>query len=108
MDAQAVLQDLLKLAQRDPTRPEGGSYPVQVTLCETGRGLHRLGRLENGVVGETCPDLHHDDIQDFLIESDTPFGRLPHVALAAQLSETPPHWGRPTAPDGMHKPEWPS
>jgi hypothetical protein len=43
-----------------------------------------------------------------LIESDTPFGSLQHVAPAVQLSETPPHWARPTVPLGFHKPEWPA
>jgi crotonobetainyl-CoA:carnitine CoA-transferase CaiB-like acyl-CoA transferase len=87
---------------------EGGSSLVQVSLCQTGHWLHQLGRLKAGVDGKTCTDLRREDIQDLLIESDTPFGHLQHVAPAVQLSQTAPHWARPTAPDGTHKPEWPA
>jgi hypothetical protein len=43
-----------------------------------------------------------------MIESDTPFGRLRHIAPAMQLSGTPPRWARPTVSFGFHMPEWPA
>jgi hypothetical protein len=85
----------------------GGSYPVRVSLCQTGQWIHQLGRLGTGSQDRSSPDLQPDDIQDLCSESDTPFGRLRHVAPAVQLSETPPYWARPTVPFGFHKPEWP-
>jgi hypothetical protein len=87
---------------------EGGSYLVRVSLAQTGQWIHRLGRLDAGIDGRRCPDLRIEDIQDLLIESATPFGRLRHVAPAVQLSETPPYWARPTVPLGFHEPVWPT
>ena len=40
--------------------------------------------------------------------SDTPVGRLQHLAPVLQLSETPPRWARPTVPLGYHEPVWPA
>lgn len=86
---------------------EGGSYLVRVSLCQTGHWIYGLGRLGDGIDGKQHPDLHFEDIQDLLIESETPFGRLRHVAPAVRLSETPPRWTRPTVPLGFHAPVWP-
>ena len=36
------------------------------------------------------------------------FGRLRHVVPAAQLSETPAFWSRPTVPLGTHPAAWPA
>jgi crotonobetainyl-CoA:carnitine CoA-transferase CaiB-like acyl-CoA transferase len=87
---------------------EGGSYLVRVSLAQTAQWIHRLGRLTGGIDGKRHPDLRLEDIQDLLIESETPFGRLRHVAPAVQLSETPPYWARPTVPLGFHDPVWPT
>ena len=87
---------------------EGGSYLVQVSLAQTAQWIHRLGRLAAGLDGQRHPDLRIEDIQDLLIASDTPFGRLRHVAPAVQLSETPPYWARPTVPLGFHEAVWPT
>ena len=35
-------------------------------------------------------------------------GRLRHLQPVVQLSETPPHWARPSVPLGYHKPVWPA
>jgi hypothetical protein len=34
-------------------------------------------------------------------------GRLSAVRHPAMLSETPPHWARPSVPLGTHPPVWP-
>jgi hypothetical protein len=39
--------------------------------------------------------------------SDTPAGRLRHLAPVLRLSETPPYWARPSVPLGYHAPVWP-
>jgi len=38
--------------------------------------------------------------------SDTPFGRLRHLAPVAQMSETQPHWDKPSVPLDHDPPEW--
>jgi len=40
--------------------------------------------------------------------SDTPVGRLQHLAPVLRLSETPPRWARPMVPLGYHQPVWPA
>ena len=40
--------------------------------------------------------------------SETPSGPLRHLKPVVQLSETPPHWARPSVPLGYHRPVWPS
>jgi len=39
--------------------------------------------------------------------SETPVGRLHHLAPVLGLSETAPRWARPTVPLGHHEPVWP-
>ena len=42
------------------------------------------------------------------IESQTPVGKLKHLKPTVQLSETPPHWARPSVPLGYNEPAWPA
>ncbi|MBI4608040.1 MAG: CoA transferase [Candidatus Rokubacteria bacterium] len=83
---------------------EGGSYLVRVSLAQTGRWIDRLGR----VTGHGTPELTLGDIEDLLQVAESPFGQLQCVAPAAQLSETPGYWGRPSVPLGTHSPTWPT
>lgn len=84
---------------------EGGSYLVRVALAQTGHWINALGRLPEGTKHAALPQ--REDIEDLLIETDSPFGRLTHVAPAVQLSETPTRWERPSVPFGTHPPAWP-
>jgi len=84
---------------------EGGSWHVRVSLAQTGRWVRNLGRIENGL---SYPDPKIDDVRDLLEEADSGFGRLTFVRHAANLSETPPHWPRPSVPLGTHPPAWPT
>ena len=86
---------------------EGGSYHVQVSLCQTAHWLKGLGRVDAGANALALPDPKAEDVADLLMQSDTPFGRLEHLAPAVQLSETAPHWVRPVVPLGTHDPVWP-
>ena len=83
---------------------EGGSWHVRVSLAQTGQWMRGLGRLADGFA---CPDPGFDDVQDRLEENDSGFGRLTTVRHPATMSETPPHWARPSVPLGTHAPEWP-
>ena len=84
----------------------GGSYHVRVSLCQTGEWLNRLGRVESDD-GRAQHDPTLDDVAEFLVETDTPFGRARHVRPVVELSETPARWARPAVPPGTHPAEWP-
>ena len=82
---------------------EGGSWHVRASLAQTGAWLRQLGRID----GMTCPDPKFDDVRDCLDETASGFGRLTAVRHAAVMSETPPHWARPSVPLGSDAPVWP-
>jgi hypothetical protein len=84
---------------------EGGSWLVRVSLAQTAHWLRGLGRLAGGFA---APDQAFDDVRDWLEDSISPFGRLTAVRHAADLSETPARWSRPSAPLGAHPPAWPA
>jgi len=86
---------------------DGGSYHVRVSLVQTAHWLKRLGRVSGAAIKADA--LAPDDpvVAPHLMESDTPFGRLRHLAPAIELSETPPFWARPVVPLGTHVPIWP-
>jgi crotonobetainyl-CoA:carnitine CoA-transferase CaiB-like acyl-CoA transferase len=81
---------------------EGGSWLVRVSLAQTGRWIDALGRIESAV----APEQRLEDVEDLLVTTESPFGRLRHVAPAARLSETPARWARPTVPLGTDAPIW--
>jgi crotonobetainyl-CoA:carnitine CoA-transferase CaiB-like acyl-CoA transferase len=82
---------------------EGGSWHVRVSLAQTGFWLRQLGRID----GTHCPDPQFEDVRDYLEETPSGFGRLTAVRHAAALSQTPPHWLRPSVPLGSDPPAWP-
>jgi crotonobetainyl-CoA:carnitine CoA-transferase CaiB-like acyl-CoA transferase len=82
---------------------EGGSWHVRLSLAQTGHWLRSLGRVD----GMHCPDPGFDDVRDCLEETPSGFGRLTAVRHAADMSETPASWARPSVPLGTHAPVWP-
>lgn len=80
---------------------EGGSWLVRLSLARTGALL--AGLPETREPGE---DLAEDRLSELTTVSDTPFGRLRHLAPVAQLSATPVTWDRPSVPLGHDRPEW--
>ena len=84
---------------------EGGSYRVRLSLAQTGRWLSGLPRLAfDGVAA----DLPAERLQALMMTSETPFGRLRHLAPVAQLGLTPGRWERPSVPLDHDPPEWTS
>jgi crotonobetainyl-CoA:carnitine CoA-transferase CaiB-like acyl-CoA transferase len=81
----------------------GGSWHVRTSLAQTGYWFRQLGRVDN----LACPDPAFDDVRDRLEDTPSGFGRLTAVRHAAVMTETPPHWVRPTVPLGTHAPAWP-
>ena len=89
---------MLALARR---ATQGGSWHVRASLCQTAMWLDRLGA--------TCDPTAATGIGDasgLLTQTETPFGRLTHLAPAIRMSETPARWDLPTVPLGTHAPVW--
>jgi len=81
----------------------GGSWHVRASLAQTGYWLRRLGRID----GMACPDPGFDEAGDRLDTQMSGFGRLTAVRHAADMTDTPPRWVRPSVPLGTHAPAWP-
>jgi crotonobetainyl-CoA:carnitine CoA-transferase CaiB-like acyl-CoA transferase len=91
---------LLALAKR---AREGGSYHVRVSLCRSGMFLYRQGKV--GFPGFDL-DLSTAELDAIRIESRPKGGSLRHLGPILKLSETQPHWSRPTPQLGGDEPEW--
>ena len=87
---------------------EGGSWLVRASLAQTGRWLVDRGEVPESELGDVPGEFTAGEIDRWTIESDVPAGRLTHLSPALQLSETAPHWTRPTVPLGHHDPVWPA
>lgn len=87
---------------------EGGSYHVRVSLVRTAHWLKSLGRVDAADVPADALSRSDPRVAARMIESDTPFGRLEHLAPVVSLSQTPPSWARPAVPLGSHPPRWPA
>ena len=91
---------LLALARR---AVEGGSYRVNVSLCQSGMFLYRQGRVE---FHRPDMDLSEGEIAPLKMESDTAYGRIRHLGPVSKFSETTPHWSRPPPALGSDRAEW--
>ena len=86
---------------------EGGSWLVRASLAQTGRWLVDRGQVQDSELNDVPREFTPVEIEEWCTETDVPGGRLTHLSPALQLSETPPHWTRPTVPLGYHEPVWP-
>lgn len=84
---------------------EGGSWHVQVSLAGMAEWIRGLGTVDGW--RDVPRELAPDEIAGISMESDTPFGRLTHLAPIARMSGTPPRWDRPSVPLGTHGAAWP-
>ena len=87
---------------------EGGSWLVRISLAQTGRWLVGRGEVPEAALKDAAKEIPQAEIDRWSIESDTPAGRLRHLGPTVQLSETPPHWARPSVPLGYNEPAWPT
>ncbi|HLZ71601.1 MAG TPA: CoA transferase [Dehalococcoidia bacterium] len=85
---------------------EGGSYHVRVSLAQTGRWLTAQGRIAPERVAAAPADLTPERLAALSTTSDSPFGRLRHLAPVVQMSETPARWERPAVPLDHDEPRW--
>lgn len=86
---------------------EGGSWLVRISLAQTGRWLVSRGQVPESQLQNVPKDFTPAEIESWSTMTDTPSGRLQHLAPVMRLSETPPRWARPTVPLGYHEAKWP-
>ena len=86
---------------------EGGSWLVRLSLAQTGRWLLDRGQIPESQLHDVPSDLTPKEIQNWSTATQIPDGVLGHLAPVVQLSETQPHWSRPSVPLGYHEPTWP-
>jgi crotonobetainyl-CoA:carnitine CoA-transferase CaiB-like acyl-CoA transferase len=87
---------------------EGGSWLVRISLAQTGHWLVGRGEVPEAQLKDIPKEFTPQEIERWSMTSDTPAGRLHHLAPVVRLSETPPRWARPSVPLGYHEPVWPA
>ena len=82
---------------------EGGSYRVNVSLCQSGMFLQR-----QSPVTFNAPDLGGplSEARDWQMESQSAYGALRHLAPITRFSESRPAWSRPTPALGGDSAVW--
>jgi hypothetical protein len=86
---------------------EGGSWMVRISLAQVGHWLQQQGELELSCLAEIAPEFSAAQLEQWLMSSDTPMGRLTHLAPATQYSDTQAYWSRPSVPLGHNAAIWP-
>ena len=87
---------------------EGGSWLVRISLAQTGRWLVGRGQVPEAQLKDVPKEFTPDELKRWSMTSDTPVGRLGHLAPVVRLSQTPPRWARPSVPLGYNEPVWPA
>src|SRR5207248_1668635 len=87
---------------------EGGSWLVRISLAQTGRWLVGRGEVPVNELKDVPAEFTADELARWSTESHAPAGTLRHLKPTVQLSETPPHWARPSVPLGYNEPVWPA
>jgi len=96
---------MVALARRDR---EGGSWLVRISLAQVGRWLVGRGQVPEAQLKDVPKEFTPAELERWSMTSETPVGRLHHLAPVLRLSETPPRWARTTVPLGHHAPVWPA
>jgi len=87
---------------------QGGSWLVRISLAQTGRWLVGRGEVPERALKDVAKEFTRAELDRWTTTSETPAGRLHHLAPVVGLSETPPRWARPSVPLGYHEPAWPA
>jgi crotonobetainyl-CoA:carnitine CoA-transferase CaiB-like acyl-CoA transferase len=87
---------------------EGGSWLVRLSLAQVGRWLQQQGEVAMSDIAGVAPEFGQAELEQWMTSSDTPMGRLTHLAPVVQFSETPARWTRPSVPLGHSDPVWPA
>jgi hypothetical protein len=86
---------------------EGGSWLVRISLAQTGRWLVGRGEVPEAELEDVPKEFTRAELEGWTTTSETPVGRLHHLAPVVRLSKTPAWWARPSVPLGYHDPMWP-
>ncbi|KAA9108496.1 CoA transferase [Microbacterium rhizomatis] len=84
---------------------EGGSYAVNVSLCQTALYVQRRGVVDGFADAPNVLSSAGAD-RRYVIEPDTSYGTLKTLGPVLDMSETAPHWSRPTPRLGGDEPKW--
>ena len=87
---------------------EGGSWLVRISLAQVGRWLVQRGEVPAAELTNVAKEFTPEELERWKMTSNTPVGRLQHLAPVVQMSETPAYWDKPTVPLGYHQPVWPA
>lgn len=80
---------------------EGGTWAVEVSLCQTSRWLQSGGMVDVGV-----PPSGLAGVDGSLDTTDTSWGPVTHLGVPMSMTETPPRWDLPPSPLGTHALSW--
>ncbi len=86
---------------------EGGSWLVRISLAQVGKWIVDLGEEPEDAVRDAPAEFSAEELARWSMTTETPSGKLHHLKPVVQMSETPPHWARPSVPLGYHQPVWP-
>jgi crotonobetainyl-CoA:carnitine CoA-transferase CaiB-like acyl-CoA transferase len=87
---------------------EGGSWLVRISLAQVGKWMVDLGEVPTASLKDVPAEFGAEELDRWSTVSETPSGRLRHLKPVVQMSETAPHWARPSVPLGYHRPVWPA
>jgi crotonobetainyl-CoA:carnitine CoA-transferase CaiB-like acyl-CoA transferase/GNAT superfamily N-acetyltransferase len=87
---------------------EGGSWLVRISLAQVGKWMVDLGEVPAASLKDVPDEFRPEELARWSTVSETPSGRLRHLKPVVQMSETVPHWARPSVPLGYHRPVWPA
>ena len=86
---------------------EGGSWFVRCSLAGAGHWIRNHGLVEPAQFN-AAKTLTEAEVNGWMVEHQSPIGRVANLAPVPQMSETPARWARPAVPRGHNKPEWPA
>lgn len=85
---------------------EGGSWMVRISLAQVGKWIVDLGEVPEAAARAAPEEFSAEELDRWSMVSQTPSGPLKHLGPVVALSETKPHWARPSVPLGYHKAKW--
>jgi crotonobetainyl-CoA:carnitine CoA-transferase CaiB-like acyl-CoA transferase len=83
---------------------EGGSYHVQVSLCQSAMFYQRQGLV--GGFGDAPEELTEAELEAVYVREHSSYGDLLTLGPVLRMSETPCRWALPTPKFGGDSPEW--
>lgn len=93
---------MLALARR---AKEGGSYEVNVSLCQSAMFIQRQGLLEG--FGSAPGSLTNAELEKLYVKTNTSnHGRMLTLGPVLKMSETTPRWAIPAPNFGQDEPVW--